>query len=150
MTTAALVFALLPLLLSATAGSEIRGPLAAVVIGGNITSTMLTLILVPVVYTFLDGGSNLATRIMRRMVGSDRRADEPEGGQPAEPPPQGPPQRPQRPRRPQPQPQPTPAPAASPYPSALATPPRKQRGTSQTGSAASLHPSLPQSGPDKG
>jgi HAE1 family hydrophobic/amphiphilic exporter-1 len=71
MTTAALVFALLPLLLNVGAGSEVRAPLAAVVIGGNITSTLLTLILVPVIYTFFDGGSNLARRIGRFLFGSE-------------------------------------------------------------------------------
>ncbi|MGQ9787627.1 MAG: efflux RND transporter permease subunit, partial [Anaerolineae bacterium] len=105
MTTAALVFALLPLLFSIGAGSEIRAPLAAVVIGGNITSTLLTLILVPVVYTFLDGGSNLAQRIVRRILGSEPEVTEaPEAPQPAGPTPTPP--HPPRPRRPKPQPQP--------------------------------------------
>jgi HAE1 family hydrophobic/amphiphilic exporter-1 len=54
MTTLSLVFALLPLLLGTGAGSESRAPLAAVVIGGNISSTLLTLILIPVVYNFFD------------------------------------------------------------------------------------------------
>ena len=57
MTTATLVFALLPVLLSTSVGSEVLAPLAAVVIGGNISSTLLTLILVPVVYNFFDWGS---------------------------------------------------------------------------------------------
>jgi HAE1 family hydrophobic/amphiphilic exporter-1 len=61
MTTAALVFALLPLLFGVSAGSETRAPLAAVVIGGNISSTLLTLILVPVVYNFFDWGGGLAS-----------------------------------------------------------------------------------------
>jgi HAE1 family hydrophobic/amphiphilic exporter-1 len=61
MTTAALVFALLPLLFGVSAGSETRAPLAAVVIGGNISSTLLTLILVPVVYNFFDWGGSLAS-----------------------------------------------------------------------------------------
>jgi HAE1 family hydrophobic/amphiphilic exporter-1 len=71
MTTAALVFAMLPILLGRGAGSEVRAPLAAVVIGGNITSTALTLILVPVVYSFFDGGSSLVSRLLRRLLGSD-------------------------------------------------------------------------------
>jgi HAE1 family hydrophobic/amphiphilic exporter-1 len=72
MTTAALVFAMLPILLGRGAGAEIRAPLAAVVIGGNITSTVLTLILVPVVYNFLDGGSSLVTRLVRRLLGTEK------------------------------------------------------------------------------
>lgn len=69
MTTAAIVFALLPLLLGTGAGAESRAPLAAVVIGGNISSTMLTLIVVPVVYTFLDGAGGLTTRLARKVLG---------------------------------------------------------------------------------
>jgi HAE1 family hydrophobic/amphiphilic exporter-1 len=97
MTTAALVFALLPLLLNVGAGSEVRAPLAAVVIGGNITSTLLTLILVPVVYTFFDGGSNLAKRIGRFILGSDSEPTEEESPVTEPAPPR---------RAPQPQPQP--------------------------------------------
>jgi HAE1 family hydrophobic/amphiphilic exporter-1 len=69
MTTAAIVFALLPLLLGTGAGAEFRAPLAAVVIGGNISSTLLTLIIVPVVYTFLDGTGGLTTRLARKVFG---------------------------------------------------------------------------------
>lgn len=69
MTTAAIVFALLPLLLGTGAGAESRAPLAAVVIGGNISSTLLTLIIVPVVYTFLDGTGGFTTRTVRRIFG---------------------------------------------------------------------------------
>jgi HAE1 family hydrophobic/amphiphilic exporter-1 len=69
MTTAALVFALLPLLFGASAGSETRAPLAAVVIGGNISSTLLSLILVPVVYNFFDWGGGLVVGGIRRLFG---------------------------------------------------------------------------------
>jgi HAE1 family hydrophobic/amphiphilic exporter-1 len=77
MTTFTLVFALLPLLLGAGAGSENRAPLAAVVIGGSISSTLLTLILVPVVYNFFDGGSSLVSRLFRRVFGSEPQEDMP-------------------------------------------------------------------------
>jgi HAE1 family hydrophobic/amphiphilic exporter-1 len=76
MTTAAIVFAMLPILLGRRAGAETRAPLAAVIIGGNITSTLLTLILVPVVYNFFDGGSALVSRTLRRILGSGPRPDE--------------------------------------------------------------------------
>lgn len=72
MTTAAIVFAMLPIMLGRGAGAEVRAPLAAVVIGGNITSTLLTLILVPVVYNFFDGGSSLLSRVLRRLLGSEQ------------------------------------------------------------------------------
>ncbi len=75
MTTAAIVFALLPLLFGVSAGSELRAPLAAAVIGGNISSTMLTLILVPVVYNFFDGGSSLLASVLRRMLGTGKKEE---------------------------------------------------------------------------
>ncbi|HEX7018909.1 MAG TPA: efflux RND transporter permease subunit, partial [Gemmatimonadaceae bacterium] len=54
MTTAAMVFGMLPLALGLGAGGEMRAPMARAVVGGLITSTLLTLIVVPVVYTLLD------------------------------------------------------------------------------------------------
>ncbi len=69
MTTLTLVFALMPLLLGTGAGSETRAPLAAVVIGGSVSSTLLTLILVPVVYNFFDFGGDLLSGLLRRILG---------------------------------------------------------------------------------
>ncbi len=54
MTTLAMIFGMLPLALQIGAGSEIRSPMARAVIGGLITSTLLTLVAVPVVYSLLD------------------------------------------------------------------------------------------------
>jgi HAE1 family hydrophobic/amphiphilic exporter-1 len=54
MTTLAMIFGMLPLAFEIGAGSEMRAPMARAVIGGLITSTLLTLIVVPVVYTYLD------------------------------------------------------------------------------------------------
>ncbi|PTX13170.1 cobalt-zinc-cadmium resistance protein CzcA [Pontibacter mucosus] len=45
----------LPMALSTTAGAEVQKPLATVVIGGLITSTLLTLIVLPVLYVLLEG-----------------------------------------------------------------------------------------------
>jgi HAE1 family hydrophobic/amphiphilic exporter-1 len=60
MTTTAMIFGMLPLAFEIGAGSEMRAPMARAVIGGLITSTLLTLIVVPVVYTYLDDwGSKL-------------------------------------------------------------------------------------------
>lgn len=70
MTTGALVFALLPVALGTGAGAESRAPIAAAVIGGNITSTLLTLILVPVVYNFFDWGGGLMKRIVGFILGT--------------------------------------------------------------------------------
>jgi len=54
MTTAAMIFGMLPLALAIGEGAEQRAPMAHAVIGGLITSTLLTLFIVPVVYTLLD------------------------------------------------------------------------------------------------
>ncbi len=54
MTTAAMIFGMVPLALALGEGAEQRAPMAHAVIGGLITSTLLTLFVVPVVYTMLD------------------------------------------------------------------------------------------------
>ena len=54
MTTLAMIFGMLPLALALGAGAEFRAPMARAVIGGLITSSLLTLVVVPVVYTILD------------------------------------------------------------------------------------------------
>ncbi|HMU62433.1 MAG TPA: efflux RND transporter permease subunit, partial [Gemmatimonadales bacterium] len=45
---------LVPLLLASGAGSEIQRPLASVVVGGLVTSTLLTLLLLPVLYGYVE------------------------------------------------------------------------------------------------
>ena len=54
MTTLAMIFGMLPMALALGEGAEFRAPMAHAVIGGLITSTLLTLVVVPVVYTYLD------------------------------------------------------------------------------------------------
>jgi HAE1 family hydrophobic/amphiphilic exporter-1 len=54
MTTATTVLGLLPMALGLGAGSELRRPMALTVIGGLITSTLLTLLIIPAVYSLLD------------------------------------------------------------------------------------------------
>ncbi|HEX6057566.1 MAG TPA: efflux RND transporter permease subunit, partial [Gemmatimonadaceae bacterium] len=54
MTTAAMIFGMLPLALAIGEGAEQRAPMAHAVIGGLITSTLLTLLVVPVVYATLE------------------------------------------------------------------------------------------------
>ncbi len=68
MTVFAIVFALLPLLFGTGAGSEIRAPIAAVLIGGNISSTLLTLLLVPVMYYFFERFSTSLNGLRRRLA----------------------------------------------------------------------------------
>lgn len=54
MTTLAMVFGMVPLAFALTEGSEQRAPMGQAVIGGVITSSLLTLVVVPVVYCYLD------------------------------------------------------------------------------------------------
>jgi len=54
MTTSAMVFGMIPVALALSEGGEQRAPMAVVVIGGLITSTLLTLVVVPVVYALID------------------------------------------------------------------------------------------------
>jgi HAE1 family hydrophobic/amphiphilic exporter-1 len=54
MTTVAMIFGMIPLALAIGEGAEQRAPMARAVIGGLITSTLLTLFVVPVMYTLLD------------------------------------------------------------------------------------------------
>ena len=54
MTTSAMVFGMLPVAIAKSSGAEIQAPMAICVIGGLITSMLLTLIVVPVVYSIFD------------------------------------------------------------------------------------------------
>jgi HAE1 family hydrophobic/amphiphilic exporter-1 len=54
MTTLAMIFGMLPLALGLGEGGEQRSPMGQAVIGGVITSGLLTLVVVPVIYTYLD------------------------------------------------------------------------------------------------
>ena len=54
MTTVAMIAGMLPIALKFGAGAEARAPMAVAVVGGLITSTLLTLVVVPVVFTYID------------------------------------------------------------------------------------------------
>jgi len=54
MTTVAMIAGMLPIALGWGAGSEARSPMAVAVVGGLVTSTLLTLVIVPVVFTLFD------------------------------------------------------------------------------------------------
>ena len=69
MTTLAMVFGMLPLALGVAEGAEQRAPMGQAVIGGVITSSLLTLVVVPVVYTFLD---DLTVWARRRFARKDK------------------------------------------------------------------------------
>ncbi len=56
MTTATTVLGLLPMAIGLGEGSELRAPMALTVIGGLLSSTLLTLVVIPAVYSLLDWG----------------------------------------------------------------------------------------------
>ncbi|HYD93921.1 MAG TPA: efflux RND transporter permease subunit [Noviherbaspirillum sp.] len=62
MTTLAMVFGMVPLAFGMGEGSEQRAPMGQAVIGGIITSSILTLVVVPVIYTYLDDFAAWARR----------------------------------------------------------------------------------------
>ncbi|HXU53159.1 MAG TPA: efflux RND transporter permease subunit [Casimicrobiaceae bacterium] len=55
MTTSAMIGGMLPLALGIGEGGETQAPMGRAIIGGVITSTLLTLVVVPVLYSYLDG-----------------------------------------------------------------------------------------------
>ncbi|MEK6750242.1 MAG: efflux RND transporter permease subunit [Pseudomonadota bacterium] len=63
MTSLTIILALLPAALGISAGADTNGPLSVAVIGGMITSTLLTLVVVPVVYSLSE---NAVLRLQKR------------------------------------------------------------------------------------
>lgn len=66
MTTMAMIFGMMPVALGLGAGAELRSSMGVVLIGGLITSTILTLIIVPLVYFLID---QILQTIKNRKVG---------------------------------------------------------------------------------
>ena len=66
MTTLAMIFGMVPLAFALSEGSEQRAPMGQAVIGGVITSSLLTLVVVPVVYCYMDDLAQWALRKMGR------------------------------------------------------------------------------------
>ena len=54
MTTLAMIFGMIPTAMATGAGTEMRAPMAQAIIGGLISSTILTLFVVPIMYSILD------------------------------------------------------------------------------------------------
>jgi HAE1 family hydrophobic/amphiphilic exporter-1 len=77
MTTFAMIFGMFPVALALGEGGETRAPMAVAVIGGLITSTLLTLVVVPVVYTILDSWSHSGPVrwLGRRLTGTSKTHD---------------------------------------------------------------------------
>ena len=76
MTTLAMIFGMVPLAFALTEGSEQRAPMGQAVIGGVITSSLLTLVVVPVVYCYMDDFAQW----LRRKLGPARPAGGGAGG----------------------------------------------------------------------
>jgi HAE1 family hydrophobic/amphiphilic exporter-1 len=68
MTTATMVFGMSPLALAIGAGSELRQGMGIVVICGLISSTLLTLVLVPVMYTYVEAGRKRLPALFARVT----------------------------------------------------------------------------------
>jgi len=66
MTTLAMIFGMVPLAFAMSEGSEQRAPMGQAVIGGVITSSLLTLVVVPVVYCYMDDLAQWARRVLGR------------------------------------------------------------------------------------
>ncbi|MDD0809846.1 efflux RND transporter permease subunit [Curvibacter sp. RS43] len=66
MTTLAMIFGMVPLAFAISEGSEQRAPMGQAVIGGVITSSLLTLVVVPVVYCYMDDLASWARRVLGR------------------------------------------------------------------------------------
>jgi HAE1 family hydrophobic/amphiphilic exporter-1 len=69
MTSMALILAMLPLAARLGDGGEWRAPLATTVIGGLLTSTFLTLLVIPSVYTIMDDAQTLLISLPARIAG---------------------------------------------------------------------------------
>ena len=71
MTTLAMIFGMIPLALSLHEGSGQNAPMAHAVIGGLISSTILTLVVVPVLLTYIDSFSRFTRRFMPKAPHDD-------------------------------------------------------------------------------
>ena len=81
MTAVSTIGGMLPVALSQSQGSEFRAPMGVLAIGGMLSSTLLTLVVVPVVYTLVDDLGTLPARLRartaRRLPRSAELADAP-------------------------------------------------------------------------
>jgi HAE1 family hydrophobic/amphiphilic exporter-1 len=80
MTTFALIAGMIPVAIGAGEGADFRAPLGRAVIGGTITSTVLTLVVIPTVYEILDDMRSFLGRVARRIFRPGRGAPPPQGG----------------------------------------------------------------------
>ena len=72
MTTSAMVMGMVPLALGLGEGGEQSAPMAHAVIGGVITSTLLTLVVVPVIFTLLDDTKNFSLGLIKKLNSANK------------------------------------------------------------------------------
>ncbi len=72
MTSISTVAGMVPIALEIGAGGETRSPMAIAVIGGFSTSTLLTLVVVPVFFTYISGARSRSARVLSRATGIGR------------------------------------------------------------------------------
>src|SRR5258706_11412247 len=77
MTTIAMIGGMLPSALALESGGEFRAPMAVAVIGGLISSTILSLVFVPAVFVLMDDIGGGAWRLFSRFVGATDEPDTP-------------------------------------------------------------------------
>ena len=77
MTTFAMIFGMMPVAIALGEGAEFRAPMGQAVIGGLITSTLLTLFIVPVVYSLLDDlGSKKLFGFIRKLIPGNKKSNQ--------------------------------------------------------------------------
>jgi Cu/Ag efflux pump CusA len=75
MTSAAMVLGMLPTAINNNEGSEFRSPMAIAVIGGVISSTLLSLVVVPVFYLAIENAKALLARLRVKLFGPPKTRD---------------------------------------------------------------------------
>jgi HAE1 family hydrophobic/amphiphilic exporter-1 len=68
MTSLSLICGLLPVALATARGGEVRSPMAVAVIGGMALSTLLALVMIPVLYTVFDGVANRFNALVKKAI----------------------------------------------------------------------------------
>lgn len=86
MTTLAMIFGMIPLALGLGEGGEQRSPMGQAVIGGVMASGLLTLVVVPVIYTYLDDLSGWSMRAWATRFGKIATSQDNPAGNPVEDP----------------------------------------------------------------
>jgi hypothetical protein len=71
-----MVFGMVPVAIGHGDGGEVRAPMGVAIIGGLITSTALTLVVVPVVYTFMEAISQFGWRVVKKFSSGESKPEE--------------------------------------------------------------------------